>query len=183
MISASSRRCSVPILDVGGVDQGVNQIAFGIGQDMPLAALDLLARVIAPRPAAFRGFDALAVDHVRTERRLATIRLARTHEQIRVEALPRPVLALQVDRPAESTAVASPTAGLHAAGRRSPRQSAASAICVGSRQMTVGERTAPAPPIPRRSNCLAKPAPRGHHAREWYRSTSSNSVFRKISPS
>ena len=34
---------SVAVLDVSGVDQGVDQIALGIGQDVALAALDLLA--------------------------------------------------------------------------------------------------------------------------------------------
>ena len=33
--------------------------------------LELVARVIAPRPAGFRGFDALAVDHARAGRSLA----------------------------------------------------------------------------------------------------------------
>jgi len=32
------------------VDHGVDQIAFGVGEDMALAALDLLARVIARGP-------------------------------------------------------------------------------------------------------------------------------------
>ena len=34
---------AIAILDVGGVDQGVNQIALGVGKDMALAPLDLLA--------------------------------------------------------------------------------------------------------------------------------------------
>ena len=55
--------CSIAVLDVGGVDQAVDQIALGVGQDMALAAHDLLARVIAPWPAGFRGLHALAVDH------------------------------------------------------------------------------------------------------------------------
>ena len=45
---------------------------IGIGQDVPLAALDLLALVIAPRPAGFRGLDALAVDHARRRARFAS---------------------------------------------------------------------------------------------------------------
>jgi hypothetical protein len=40
-----------------------------------LAALDLLACIIAPRPAAFRGFRALTVDHPGAGRGFATNRL------------------------------------------------------------------------------------------------------------
>src|SRR3546814_3646535 len=55
--------CAVAVLDVGGVDYGMNEIAVGIGEDVALASLGLLARVVAARSAAFRGFHALAVDH------------------------------------------------------------------------------------------------------------------------
>ena len=41
-------RCAVAILDVGGVDHSVNQIAIGVGQDVALAPMDLLAGVEAP---------------------------------------------------------------------------------------------------------------------------------------
>jgi hypothetical protein len=37
---------------------------------------------------------------------------------------------------------------------------------------TAAGRTAPAPPIPRRSNRLAKPVPHVRDAREWCQSTS-----------
>src|SRR3546814_2706219 len=51
--------CAVAVLDVGGVDYGMNEIAVGIGEDVALASLGLLARVVAARSAAFRGFHAL----------------------------------------------------------------------------------------------------------------------------
>ena len=57
------QRSAVTVLDVGGVDYGMDEIAVGVGQDVALAALGLLARIITPWPAAFRGFDALTVDH------------------------------------------------------------------------------------------------------------------------
>jgi hypothetical protein len=41
----------------------MDQIALGVGQDMTLAAFDLLARIIAAGAAALGGLDALAVDH------------------------------------------------------------------------------------------------------------------------
>lgn len=37
------QRRAVTILDVGSVDKRMDQIALGVGQDMPFAALDLLA--------------------------------------------------------------------------------------------------------------------------------------------
>lgn len=45
--------------------------AIGIDQGMALAALDLLARVIAPWTAAFGGLDALTVDNGRARAGLA----------------------------------------------------------------------------------------------------------------
>ena len=50
-------------LDIGGVDDGADQKTLRVGDDMTLPALDLFTRIIPPRPAAFRGFDALAVNH------------------------------------------------------------------------------------------------------------------------
>jgi hypothetical protein len=47
---------TVAVLDVGGVDEDEDEKAAGVGQDMTLAALDLLARIIAARTATFRGF-------------------------------------------------------------------------------------------------------------------------------
>ena len=41
----------------------MDQLALGIGEDVALATLGFLARIITGRPAAFRGFHALAVDH------------------------------------------------------------------------------------------------------------------------
>jgi hypothetical protein len=38
-----TQRRAVTVLNVGGVDHGVDQIAFGVGEDMALAALDLPA--------------------------------------------------------------------------------------------------------------------------------------------
>ena len=57
------QRCSVTVLDVGSVDNCMDEVSVGVGQDVALAALHLLASVIALWPAAFGGFDALAVDH------------------------------------------------------------------------------------------------------------------------
>jgi len=52
-------------LDIGGVNLHADQVALGVGDDMALAAFDLLARVEASRAAAFGGLDRLAVDDAR----------------------------------------------------------------------------------------------------------------------
>src|SRR3546814_15679551 len=53
------------------MDHGMDQIAIGVGQDVALASLDLLPRVIAARPAASRGLHTLAVDRSGAGRSLA----------------------------------------------------------------------------------------------------------------
>src|SRR3546814_9459550 len=55
------QRRAIAILDIGSMDHGMDQIAIGVGQDVALASLDLLPRVIAARPAASRGLHTLAV--------------------------------------------------------------------------------------------------------------------------
>src|SRR3546814_12736673 len=52
----------------------MNQVTVCIGQDVALAPLDFLARIVAPRPAALGGFDTLAVDHSCTGRSFAPCR-------------------------------------------------------------------------------------------------------------
>lgn len=60
------QRRTIAVLDIGGMVDGMDEIAFGVGQDMPLASLGLPARIIAARTAAFRSYQALAVDHAST---------------------------------------------------------------------------------------------------------------------
>ena len=91
------KRRAVAILDIGGVDHRMDQIALGVGEDMALASLGLLARVIAPWPATFRGFDALTVDHPGAGRSLTANRFASNHQQVVVERLPQPVVAPRVE--------------------------------------------------------------------------------------
>ena len=47
--------CTVPILDAGAVHDQADQVACGVGDDVALAPLDLLAGVEPPGTAAFRG--------------------------------------------------------------------------------------------------------------------------------
>ena len=65
----------------------------GVGHDVSLAPLDLLAGIIARNPAAFGGLDALAVDHTRRRARLAALEFARAHRQQMIERLPQTVVA------------------------------------------------------------------------------------------
>jgi hypothetical protein len=53
------RQDAVAVLDVGGMDRGAQEQAQRIDQDVPLLALDLLARVVARRVDARPPFSAL----------------------------------------------------------------------------------------------------------------------------
>lgn len=66
---------------------------IGVDQRVPLAAFDLLARVIATWAARFRGLGALAIQHRGRRTGLASDTLALTHDQMVVDRLPRSVIA------------------------------------------------------------------------------------------
>jgi choline dehydrogenase len=74
-------RRAVTVLDIGGVNDRSDQQALRVGDDMTLPALDLLAGVKAPWPAAFRGFHALTIDHARAGRSLSARRLTGHQQQ------------------------------------------------------------------------------------------------------
>lgn len=116
------QRRAVTVLDVGGVDHGMNEIAVGVSEDMALATFDLLARVIAARASAFRGFYALAVDHASTGRSLAAVRLACDHQQGVIDRQPQPVVAPKVEPVPHSRY------GREARRQHPPRQAAAQQV-------------------------------------------------------
>jgi hypothetical protein len=60
--------------------------AVGVDPGVALSTLDLLAGVIATRPAGFSGLDALAVDHRRRRAGLTPDPLSIAHDQMVVEA-------------------------------------------------------------------------------------------------
>ena len=60
-------RAAVAILNIGGVNDGPDEQSLRVGEDMTLAALDLLAGVEASRTAAFRRFHALTIDDAALE--------------------------------------------------------------------------------------------------------------------
>src|SRR4030095_9902567 len=68
--SSDDQPGTVTILDVGRVNRDTDQQAGGVGDDVALAALALLGRIVAARPAAFGGLDRLAVDPPRPRARL-----------------------------------------------------------------------------------------------------------------
>ena len=79
------RRGAIAVLDIGAVDDQTDQQTQRIGDDMALAPVDLLARVIAPKTTAFSGFHALAVDHARRRAGLAALEFARRHDELMVD--------------------------------------------------------------------------------------------------
>jgi hypothetical protein len=72
---------AITILDIGGVGFDQQRPAIGIDQGMAVAALYLLARVLAPWAAAFRCFDALAVDDGRARAGFAPHALTIRYDQ------------------------------------------------------------------------------------------------------
>jgi len=84
-------------LDVGGMNDGGDQKALRVGQDVALASVDLLAGVEAAVSAAFRGLHALAVDHPGRRRRLPPGGLARRHQQRVVDRRPQPDVPPQIE--------------------------------------------------------------------------------------
>ena len=91
------QRSAVSVLYIGSIDNDMDQIAIGIGDDMALAALDLLARIIAPYSAAFRGLDALAVDHTGAGRGLAVLRNPRILHEAMIDPLPCNIVAPPIE--------------------------------------------------------------------------------------
>ena len=79
---------TVAILDIGGVNDGPNEQALCISDDMAFAALDLLAGVKSPWAATFRRFHALAIDDTRARRSFPTHRFTRHQQQGVVDRLP-----------------------------------------------------------------------------------------------
>jgi hypothetical protein len=67
---------AVAVLDVGAVDPQAHQVSLRVGDDVAFAAVDFLAGVISPRPAALSSLHRLTVDHPRRGDRLAPHPLA-----------------------------------------------------------------------------------------------------------
>src|SRR5690348_15751889 len=79
---------AVPILDVGAVHLGADQQPGGVGDDVALAPVDLLAGVVPARSAALSGLDRLAVDHPDRGARLSASLFAGLLEQDEIDPFP-----------------------------------------------------------------------------------------------
>ena len=82
--------CTVSILDIGTVSLPANQMTVGIGNDVALAPVNLLTRVIPPRTAAFRGLDRLTVDHPGRRAGVEAITLPSLVDQQEIDLFPQP---------------------------------------------------------------------------------------------
>ena len=81
------------------MNHGGDEKPTGIGNDMTLAPLDLLARVEPARAAAFRGIYRLAVDRAGRGVGVATFRFTRPHAQFVIDPVQCPVPAPGVELP------------------------------------------------------------------------------------
>ena len=79
------QRCAIAILNVCRVDDHRNRQPDGVGEDVPLAALDLLARVKARYSTTLRCLHRLTIDHSGAGRGLAPFNLAQVHAPHRVD--------------------------------------------------------------------------------------------------
>src|SRR6266851_3825589 len=86
-------RGSITILEACFMHDRADQQARCVGQDVALAALDLLAGVIPSRAAGFGGLDRLAVDDPGGGTRFAAHRFTRQHQQDMVDLPPQAVVA------------------------------------------------------------------------------------------
>src|SRR5712691_3902487 len=83
--------CAVSILNVGGVHLRANQMTAGISNDVALAPVDFLARVISPRTAAFRVLDRLTVDHPCRRAGFTSLPLPSLLDQQEIDLFPQPI--------------------------------------------------------------------------------------------
>jgi len=90
-------RRAIAVLDGGAMNDHAEQQAKGIGENVPLAALDPLTCVKARYSAAFRGLDALAIDHARAWRGLPVLAKARRHHQASIDPRPGSPVALGIE--------------------------------------------------------------------------------------
>ena len=72
---------AIAVLNIGGMDNKIDQVPERIGDDVPLAALDLLPRIEPARPAHLGCFHRLGVDHARGGRCRASSQFPRLRDQ------------------------------------------------------------------------------------------------------
>ena len=87
--SGADQGQAVAVLDVGGMDDQPQRQAQRVGEQMSLAAVDLLAGIEPPRATRLGCLDALAVDDPGGRRGLPAGLLTCRHEQRRLDASTR----------------------------------------------------------------------------------------------
>src|SRR3546814_4631377 len=76
---------AIPVLNIGAMNGEADEQAGGVGDNVAFASLDLLSGIIARNTAAFRGFDALAVDDAGRRTGLAAHRFPGRHDKMKTE--------------------------------------------------------------------------------------------------
>ena len=89
----------IPILYAGMMNDGADEVADCIRDDVALAPLDLLAGIEPTRPAGFGGLDRLTVNHPGCGRRLASSHFPRLHDQDVIDVIERAVATEAVEIP------------------------------------------------------------------------------------
>ena len=79
-------RRAIAILNIGFMHDETDEVSLGVGDDMPLAALDFLSGVEATRTTAFRRFYRLTVDDAGGRACFSPRLLARRHDQKVIDA-------------------------------------------------------------------------------------------------
>src|ERR1035441_5826369 len=82
---------AIAVLEIGGQHRHQQQQANRVHQDVTLASVDLLARVVASLVARLRASDALAVDDPRTGLAISSSRHAHLFAQMSVNSHPKPI--------------------------------------------------------------------------------------------
>src|ERR1017187_1247078 len=82
---------AIAVLEIGRQHRHQQQQANRVHQDVPLASVDLLARVVASLVARLRASDALAVDDPRTGLAISSSRHAHLFAQMSVNSHPKPI--------------------------------------------------------------------------------------------
>src|SRR3546814_8400217 len=84
---------AIPVLNIGAMNGEADEQAGGVGDNVAFASLDLLSGIIARNTAAFRGFDALAVDDAGRRTGLAAHRFPGRHDKMMVDRSQKTVVA------------------------------------------------------------------------------------------
>ena len=89
----------IAVLNAGMMNDGTDEVADCIRDDVALASLDLLSGIEPARAAGFGGLDRLTVDHASCGRSLASGHFPRCHDQGVIDAIERSIATEAVKIP------------------------------------------------------------------------------------